>query len=238
MGILFPRHVVDKVFDSFDTDGSGLLCYHELILRVRRAAFHKGFIPKPRPNQRSSMSRLNAYWERRNRMVVEDHTRSVSELRSEQQLRRDQQRDEARAELVGQLRSKRETRRREALHRGEVFAARRQREDLHARAVVDAHNTAYNASVRFLPAVPEAAALARRTWAREAVRVATAEREEEVSRINELSDVWVGSIVKAWAAPSQETVLVTNLKKVKKAGEGKAPKAKDFRLVPSAAALR
>ena len=28
--------VVDKVFDSFDTDGSGLLCYHELILRVRR----------------------------------------------------------------------------------------------------------------------------------------------------------------------------------------------------------
>ncbi len=232
LGILFPRQVIDEVYSHFDADGSGTLTYTEIVLKARRMAFAKGFVPKSSAEPQRRMSRVNELWERRNRTVVEEHERMVSEQRAE--LRREtlRRRDEARAHVVETLRGRRESARERALARRERFWTRKQRDERRREEVRRAELDAYHAPVRFLPSLPEAASIARRTWASDKVRVRTPDRLEEISNISSLSDMWVGTIVQKWTAPSTETVLVANLKHGREKKKGRAPSARDFIHVP------
>lgn len=77
MGILFPREVVDSLFDFFDEDGSGSLDHKEVVLKARRAAFQRGFVPKQDAKPPNALRRLDAYWARRNRTTMERHEQQV-----------------------------------------------------------------------------------------------------------------------------------------------------------------
>ena len=85
--------------------------------------------------------------------------------------------------------------------------------------------------VRFLPALPEARSIAKRTWAKDATRLRSDELDEAVKEVEGLRDVWVGSIINAWKAPSAEKAAAKKLVGAKEAAKGKAPTARAFRNV-------
>ena len=61
--------------------GSGQLDYIELMLKARRAAFERGFVPKHTVSTKTSMHKLNAYWARKNRTAVDSYLRVVENTR-------------------------------------------------------------------------------------------------------------------------------------------------------------
>ena len=83
---------------------------------------------------------------------------------------------------------------------------RRERDDRKQRRVQAASTDAGAEEVRFLPSLPEVQRVARQTWARDTLRQKTPDHLAEVQEVQRLNDVWVGSIIEGWKAPSQEQV--------------------------------
>ena len=81
LGIFLPYETVDSLFDAWDADGSGSLDYRELMLKARRAAFDRGFVPKNAPVPRPLTDKLNAFYARKTRMAVDAHRREVEAIK-------------------------------------------------------------------------------------------------------------------------------------------------------------
>ena len=214
MGVLFDRAILDKLFELFDDDDSGNLDHRELVMKARKAAFQRGFIPKREAPEPTAARRFDMYWEKRNQRNVDKHRTMVMHREALDDARRKAAIDDRRAELLRQMKEKNETTRQMGVGRRERFWMRRAREDnaaaqeLAAAAPVRTRIRKAGAEdeVVFLPSLPESRALAKKTWARDRVRERTSETLEAMNDVNKLQDVWVGSIIDLWKQPSQEEV--------------------------------
>ena len=214
MGVLFDRAILDKLFELFDDDDSGNLDHRELVMKARKAAFQRGFIPKREAPEPTAARRFDMYWEKRNQRNVDKHRTMVMHREALDDARRKAAIDDRRAELLRQMKEKNETTRQMGVGRRERFWMRRAREDnaaaqeLAAAAPVRTRIRKASAEdeVVFLPSLPESRALAKKTWARDRVRERTSETLEAMNDVNKLQDVWVGSIIDLWKQPSQEEV--------------------------------
>ena len=232
MGLLFPREVVDTLFDSFDEDLSGNLSHNELVMKARRLAFQRGHIPKGETKERSSVTRLNAYWERRNRTTMEEHEQKTEAVRQAELQRHREYLEAGRRERMHALAMKRAAARERAVDRNERFWIRKEMQEAHAESVKRAWSSAYTDQVVFLPKMAEAATMAKKTWAREMMPERQDAYDDERRAISELSDVWAGSVVKAWKKPSHEQAAAGMLRKAGRGAKGKAPQARQFKISP------
>jgi len=230
LGMTYPTAVLDQVFDLMDEDGSSQLEHNEVVRKARRAAFERGFVPKRAPLPPAHQRRLDAYWARRNRMHVEAHEQSVAERVRREEARREQAIEEHRQDRMSMLRSKRDQNRQQGLSRQERYWLRRKMEEAHEHKVQQALEETVNAPVLFLPALPEAKAIAKATWAKDPTAPRRAvEREESIREVAQLQDVWVGSIIEKWKAPTAETKAISALKGGLGRKKGRAPNADAFR---------
>lgn len=230
LGITYPAAVLDQVFDLLDDDRSGQLEHNELVRKARRAAFDRGFMPRRVAKPPATQRRIDAYWARRNRMHMEAHEQSVVRETQKAEERWQQALEKRREEAISTLRTKHETSRQQGLDRQERFWLRRQHAEQRDQEVQRAVEATAKAPVRFLPALPEAARLAKATWAKDPCAPSRlAEREETIREISQLQDVWVGSIINAWKAPSAEEKAAAALKANAERARGKAPKSNLFK---------
>ena len=165
-------------------------------------------------------------------MTVESHEQKAERAQREAERRHRERLEKEREARLLALNERRAEARQRAVARNEKFWKRREREDAYAEKVRDAWETAYTDQVVFLPQMPEAATMARKTWAREPVRERTPDRDCVRKEIEGLSDVWAGSIVRAWAKPSKESEAAKALKKAGRGAKGKAPQARQFKISP------
>jgi hypothetical protein len=222
-----PRDVVDALFDHFDEDGSGNLDHNELVLKARRAAFQRGFIPRKATPPPNAARKLDIYWEKRNRETMERHVRMAEQRDAEHEQRRRERIDDRRAELQHQLRQKREESKQRGLRRQEKFWLRREKEDRQVERVHKAVEKARD-GIAFLPELPAAKRVAQQTWARDHVRERSPDRREAVEAVEKLQDVWAGSIIFKWKQPEKEEVALKKLIRQRDAGRGRAPSSKAF----------
>ena len=232
MGLLFPKEVLEALFEHFDEDDSGQLDHRELVMRARKASFARGFIPKNEAPKPTPARKLAIYWERRNRAHMEAHAQMLARREEVMNEHRRQRIDHRRSELQQTLRHKRDEAKQRALDRREIFWQKREREDRHKATVQRAMDAAREGEVHFLPALPEAKDRAMSTWARDPMRERTDDKMQAINDVSKLSDVWVGSIVKLWREPTQEQVLSEKLRAKQKAKQGYAPNAKHFKNIP------
>jgi hypothetical protein len=200
LGLFFPVSYVDSLFEAWDTDGSGHLTHKELVVKARRASFDRGFIPKQAAQIRtpSVNEKHNLYWARRHQTALELHKRAVqSSLEDDRQLRDQavQSEREARREV---LRRKQEQRKQSAAQRQESFWEQRVREEQRQEQLQRAVEEARHQDVVFLPKLPEAAQLAKRTLYKDPLRVKTPERLSAAVEVAALPDVWMGRHVVHW----------------------------------------
>lgn len=217
MGVLFDRAVLDQLFDRFDDDGSGNLDHRELVMKARRAAFAKGFIPKSEAPKPTPVRKLQMYWDRRNRLTMEKHIAMVEARETAANQRRRERLDEHRADLRRTLGEKRNAARQQGAARREKYWMRREREEAAAAAQEQAAAPVRTRLERlgdeeeeivFLPSLPHGRTLAKQTWAKDRLRIREQDKEEIINEVSKLSDVWVGSIVNAWKQPTAEDVRI------------------------------
>ena len=229
MGVLFPREVLDALFDHFDADGSGNISHIELILSARRAAFKRGFVPKEAPLKNKASRKLDAYWERKNRMTMESHAKMVSDEQTAAEEVRQKRIEERREDMLTVMRKNRDEARQKALERHEKYWMRRDRDDKRQEHVNAIDSQARQSAVRFLPALPAAQRIAKQTWAKEPTRERTADRLEEIRDVQKLQDEWIGGLINFWKEPSKEQKAAEKLKSAGHAARGRAPSSKAFK---------
>lgn len=136
-----------------------------------------------------------------------------------------------RAERLRERRTRRAESRQRAVDRGEFYVVRQRREETHAAHVKRACDAALDEPITFLPKLPAAAALARRSWASQQIPEDEGEREEALRLVNDLSDDLgtLSTVVAAWAKPSAGKSFMSKLKGGAKDAKGLAPRSKDFR---------
>merc|ERR1712216_306479 len=91
-----------------------------------------------------------------------------------------------------------------AIGRRERSWLAREKEEQREQRVQDTLAATMNQPVLFLPQLPEAARLAKATWAKDPTRIRTPDRHESIREVEKLADVWVGSLVEKWKKPSAE----------------------------------
>jgi len=207
LGVTYPNSIIDAVFDVFDEDRTGQLDHHELVRVARRAAFERGFIPKRESAPPTVLRKLDMYWARRNRLHMEAHEHEVSRLREAEENARQRSLDERRDERRSVLHSKRERAREQAIGRKEKYWVRRDLEKQREQRFHQAVEEPIDEPIRFLPQIPAVARAARATWAKDpccTTRLRSPDRAEVIREVAELRDVWVGTYVAAWKAPTAE----------------------------------
>jgi len=230
LGITYPPNMLDQVFDLLDEDGSGQLEHNEVVRKARKAAFERGFVPRRVPQPPAPQRRLDAYWERRNRLHVEQHEEAVSRRVQQEEEERQQAIDRRREEALLTLRSKRHHAHEKAIGRQELTALRRLREERRERKVQQALEETMRQPVLFLPALPEAKAIAKATWAKDPTAPRRQiDREESIREVSSLQDVWVGSLIQKWQVPTMEQKAKEKLRGISDRGKGRAPKSSAFR---------
>lgn len=138
------------------------------------------------------------------------------------------QRDQMRERLQAQRQSARQ----KAVGRGEVFWARRHREDAkRARVHAASERAMCMQPIRFLPTMPEAHALALKSWAKATTIEAAEETAAERKLVASLNDNMsiVSTIINRWQRPSAETAWIQKLKSNVNDHKGFAPQARHFR---------
>ena len=237
MGILFPREVIDALFDKFLDESkskaadSGMLDHHELVLRARRAAFDRGFVPQPAPPNATR---------RREEREARKHAKSVEEIRMREIERikeeievRQRSLDEHRATVREKFGRKRTEHKKQLLEQQNPYWIRRVRDDKKvAKAEAEAAAAAKDGQLRFLPTIsPRAQTIARQTWAKDRVSVRHDEKLESIHDVAKLQDVWVGSIIEMFKQPSTEVKFAEKFKKRRDEARGRAPRSDAFRAI-------
>ena len=235
MGIIFPHAVLDQVFDQLDEDRSGQLDQAELIRTARKAAFSRGFVPKATKPRPRAGRRLDAYWARRNRMHIEEHEQEIERQVRAEESRQVAARDERREDRLNVIRARQERARELAINRQERYWVAREREQQREQKVQEVLADTMRQPVRFLPQLPEAARLAKATWAKDPTRIRTPDRDESIREVERLNDVWVGSIIEKWKKPSAEEAAANAFKSRREKGKGRAPSVSAFRGMQSLA---
>lgn len=205
LGIYLPYETVDALFYAWDTDGSGSLDYVELMMKARRAAFDRGFVPKNTVQPRRVQDKLNEYWARKSRTMVEAHRKSVEKINEGDRVRKEESVQAERQKRRDFLREKHETRRAAALEHNEQFWMRKTQDEARRARVAEALQQASEEEVVFLPRVPELRHLAKASWAKDPLRIRTPERREAADEVAQLPDVWVGKHVEQWQGAAQGT---------------------------------
>ena len=230
------REVLDSLFDFFDDDGSGNLEYREIVMKARRAAFSRGFIPKREAPEPTVARKLDAYWQRRNTRHMQKYENTCIARENAYLARRKAAAEQRRRELIAAMAEKTVATRNAGLRRNEKYWLRREREEskeqrrqIAAEPVrVKVRSLSADEQPVFLPSLPAGRALAKKTWARDPVRERTAVRLEEEREVGRLQDVWVGSIINEWKDPEMEKKAAQALLKQKQASRGFAPDPKHF----------
>ena len=236
MGLGYDREILDKLFTKFDDDDSGNLDYRELVMKARKAAFTRGFIPKRDAPEPTVARKFDMYWEKRNTRHAEKYKSTCIARENAHENRRKAAVDQRRMELMRALSDKTVATRKAGVGRREKFWMRREHEDNEevrrqkaaAPVRVKVRSLSADEEPIFLPALPAARSLAKQTWARDRMSVRTAERLEEENEVGRLQDVWVGAIIEEWKEPDMQQKLAMKLKEQQAAGKGRAPAAKHF----------
>lgn len=118
-----------------------------------------------------------------------------------------------------------------------IRRAREEQQERHLQRVVE---EPMFEPVRFLPQLPAAARIARETWAKDPTRPSRSSDQAALEReVEALGEVWVGTYVRAWQAPTAEVQAAAKLKRNAAATRGRAPNSKAmskaFRLAGSRA---
>lgn len=133
--------------------------------------------------------------------------------------------------LQRQARTRADARQR-ALERRETYWVRREQQEQRAALVHRVCAAALSDSITFLPRMPEAASLARATWARDGTEEASADRDEAVRQVREgLSDdtAIIAALVAGWQKPSHEKAFFGKLRDRTMDARGRAPRSLDFK---------
>jgi hypothetical protein len=139
-----------------------------------------------------------------------------------------------RAESLARMHNKRYVEQQRAVARKEPFPTQRRRAKRSAEIVKRVCAEALAQPITYLPAMPAAANLARRSWARDDLQT-EAERDEAKSLVEELSDDLgtLNTVISAWVRPDMQKQWLTSLKGRASEGKGMAPQSRHFRAISS-----
>ena len=150
-----------------------------------------------------------------------------------------------RSELLSRMSTKRLAAQRRALERKEVYWTNRRRAEHNAAMVRRVCAEALAEPITFLPRLPEAAELAKRSWAwdqideegerRKATQPLGSETEVEESKrlVEALSDDMgtLSTVINAWTRPDMKKQWVTSMKGRTMEGKGMSPQSRHFRAI-------
>lgn len=189
LGVLFPREVLDALFDTFD-DGSGSLDHQVFLLKARSAmvAAEHSLTPRGAPKGRSARERTEARRAQHHRTSMERLQQHAVEGERSDEEQRQGMLDEKREERLHAMRAKRAAARRSALDRRERYWMRRERDAQRVAQAFAEAQAAASGEVCFLPSLPAAQQVARQTWAKDTTRERAAERADSIAQVGALSD--------------------------------------------------
>lgn len=138
-----------------------------------------------------------------------------------------------RAEALAKMDTKRHNAQRRAVARKEPFWSDRHHAERKAEMVQRACTDALAQPIKFLPSLPPAAELAKRTWVREDIFPSAEEREEAKTAVEALSDDLgiLSTVITAWGRPDMQKQWLGALKGKANDAKGVAPQARHFRAI-------
>lgn len=139
-----------------------------------------------------------------------------------------------RQESLARMSSRRHVERQRAVERKEPFWIQRQRAEYNAELAKRVCAEALAQPITYLPTMPAAASIARRSWAEDDLHT-EAERKEAKGLVEELSDDLgtLSTVISAWVRPDAQKQWLTNLKGRASEGKGMAPQSRHFRAISS-----
>jgi len=162
---------------------------------------------------------------------------SVMSPKQEEEAREFAARCSQRSSMLQHLNGKRDAAKQRAIARHETFWMRRERAEQHAALVLHVCDEALTAPVHFLPQLPEAAAIARQSWACEAAPFLGARAESEAIEARQLVEglndntSLLTSAIDVWQKPGHARKFSTNLNSLAEEGKGRAPQPRHFKRV-------
>jgi hypothetical protein len=198
LGFVVKREVADSLFDTFDEDGSGSIDYIELMKSARKAAFSRGKRvggDMSGTRQKSALSYINQYWEKRNAEHQAAWKKQVQQWRDEDEAARMAMVAAKREALMDRLGQKRTAGHTKGAARREPYPLRRQADAVHAAETVAQWDECWRQEVVFLPPIFQATARSKMTTMNLTsprhldTASAANDRESEVLGIHTLPDI-------------------------------------------------